>query len=70
MNVVSMRVCAIAALAMQLFSLPAHAQALDPYQAMASIPDSTTCPSAQCVMHFPAVPVGKRLVVRLVQRTL
>jgi hypothetical protein len=70
MNVVSMRVCAIAALAMQLFSLPAYAQALDPYQAMASIPDSTTCPGAQCVMHFPAVPAGKRLVVTSVSAQL
>jgi hypothetical protein len=40
--------------------------ALDPYQAEAAIPDSTTCPSGQCVLSFPTVPAGKRLVVESV----
>jgi len=36
---------------------------LNPYQAEAAIPDSTTCPGGQCVLRFPTVPVGKRLVI-------
>jgi hypothetical protein len=37
---------------------------------MASIPDSTTCPSAQCILNFPAVPRGKRLVLTSVSAQL
>jgi len=70
MNVISMRVCAIGAFVMQLLCLPAYGQPLDPYQAMESVPDSTTCPGAQCVMHFPAVPAGKRLVITSVSAQL
>src|SRR5215813_9424737 len=35
---------------------------LDPYQAMASISESTTCPGVQCILSFPTVPAGKRLI--------
>ena len=35
----------------------------DPYQAMASVADSTTCPGGQCILNFPTVPAGKRLVI-------
>jgi hypothetical protein len=70
MNFISMRMCAIAALVMQLYCLPAWAQALDPYQAEASIPDSATCPDAQCILSFPAVPSGQWLVVTNVSAQL
>jgi hypothetical protein len=43
---------------------------LDPYQAMASIPDSTTCPGGQCILSFPAVPKRKRLVITCVSAQL
>jgi len=43
---------------------------LDPYQAMASIPDSTTCPGGQCILNFPTVPAGKRLVITNVSAQL
>ena len=43
---------------------------LDPYQAMAAIGDSTTCPGAQCVLSFPPVPAGKRLVLTSVSAQL
>ena len=43
---------------------------LDPYQAQAAIPDSTTCPSGQCVLSFPKVPAGKRLVMQSVSAQL
>ena len=66
----TLRMCAVGALAMQLYSLPAGAQAPDPYQAMASIGDSATCPSAQCILSFPAVPRGKRLVLTNVSAQL
>ena len=66
----SVRICAIGALAMQLYGSPVAAQTLDPYQATASIADSTTCPSAQCILSFPAVPLGKRLVVTSVSAQL
>ena len=69
MNALAMRICAIGALAM-LQGSPAGAQALDPYQATASIGDSATCPSAQCVLNFPAVPRGKRLVLTSVSAQL
>ncbi len=36
---------------------------LEPYQAIASVPDSTTCPGGQCILNFPIVPAGKRLVI-------
>ena len=66
----SVRICAIGALAMQLYGSPVSAQTLDPYQATASIGDSTTCPSAQCILSFPAVPMGKRLVLTSVSAQL
>jgi hypothetical protein len=69
MNALAMRICAIGALVM-LQGSPAGAQALDPYQATASIGDSATCPSAQCVLNFPAVPRGKRLVLTSVSAQL
>jgi hypothetical protein len=37
-------------------------QIQNPYQVTASIGDSSTC-SPQCIVKFPAVPKGKRLVV-------
>src|SRR5215831_9846099 len=43
---------------------------LDPYQAMASVSDSTTCPGGQCILSFPAVPAGKRLVMTSVSAQL
>ena len=43
---------------------------LDPYQAMASIPDSTTCPGGQCILSFPTVPAHKRLVITNVSAQL
>jgi hypothetical protein len=70
MNSIAIRLCAVGAFVMLLCGAPASAQTLDPYQAMASIPDSTTCPSAQCIVSFPAVPGGKRLVVTSVSAQL
>ena len=70
MNSIAIRMCAIGAFVMQLYGSPASAQTLDPYQAMASIGDSTTCPSAQCILNFPAVPRGKRLVITSVSAQL
>ena len=66
----SLRMCAVGAFAMQLYGSPASAQTLEPYQATASIGDSTTCPSAQCILSFPAVPGGKRLVITSVSAQL
>jgi len=43
---------------------------LDPYQAMAAIGDSTTCPDGQCILSFPIVPAGKRLVITSVSAQL
>ena len=43
---------------------------LDPYQAMASVADSTTCPGAQCILSFPKVPAHKRLVITSVSAQL
>jgi hypothetical protein len=43
---------------------------VDPYQAMASIADSTTCPGGQCILSFPTVPAGKRLVITSVSAQL
>ena len=70
MNFIALRMCAIGALAVQPYGSPASAQTLEPYQATASIGDSTTCPSAQCILSFPAVPQGKRLVVTSVSAQL
>jgi hypothetical protein len=42
----------------------------DPYQAMASVADSTTCPGGQCILNFPTVPAGKRLVITSVSAQL
>jgi hypothetical protein len=70
MNFISMRICAIGAFVMQLYCLPAYAQALDPYQATASIGDSATCPDAQCILDFPAVPSGMWLVITSVSAQL
>jgi len=39
---------------------------LDPYQAEAAIGDSTTCPNGQCILSYPTVPAGKRLVLQSV----
>ncbi len=44
--------------------------AVDPYQAMASIADATTCPGGQCILSFPTVPAGKRLVIASVSAQL
>lgn len=70
MSFSSLRMCAVGAFVMQLYGSPAAAQALEPYQATASIADSATCPSAQCILSFPAVPGGKRLVVTSVSAQL
>jgi hypothetical protein len=70
MSSIAMRMCAIGAFVVLLHDLPASAQTLEPYQATASIGDSTTCPSAQCILSFPAVPRGKRLVVESVSAQL
>jgi hypothetical protein len=43
---------------------------LDPYQEMASVSDSTTCPGGQCILSFPTVPAGKRLVITSVSAQL
>ena len=43
---------------------------LEPYQFMASVGDSTTCPGAQCILTFPTVPAGKRLVITCVSAQL
>jgi hypothetical protein len=43
---------------------------LDPYQAMAGVSDSTTCPGGQCIVSFPTVPAGKRLVITTVSAQL
>ena len=43
---------------------------LDPYQAQAAIGDSTTCPGGQCLLDFPPVPAGKRLVIESVSAQL
>src|SRR4051812_34987246 len=43
---------------------------LDPYQEMASIADSTTCPGGQCILTFQTVPAGKRLVITNVSAQL
>ena len=43
---------------------------LDPYQAMAGVADSTTCPGSQCILSFPTVPAGKRLVITSVSAQL
>ena len=59
--------CSSSPVSAQVSSSP---QALDPYQAMASIGDSTTCPSGQCVISFPAVPSGKLLVITNVSAQL
>ena len=48
---------------------PANAQALDPYQNMGAI-NSATCPNAQCIISFPGVPQGKRLVLTSVSAQL
>jgi hypothetical protein len=70
MNSISVRICTIGAFAMQFYCLPAGAQALVPYQAVAAISDSATCPDRQCILKFPAVPTGKRLVVASVSAQL
>ncbi|WP_159712847.1 hypothetical protein [Geminicoccus flavidas] len=66
----SMIIGAFGALAMQFYGLPADAQALEPYQAMAAIGNSTTCPNRQCILEFPPVPAGKRLVLTSVSAQL
>ena len=43
---------------------------LDPYQAEAAIGDSTTCPGGQCILSYPTVPAGKRLVLKSVSAQL
>ena len=70
MSSIAIRICAVGVFAMLLHGSPASAQTLEPYQAMASIGDSTTCPSAQCILSFPAVPRGKRLVITSVSAQL
>jgi hypothetical protein len=63
MRFISMFVCTIVMFAVQFYCLPAGAQALVPYQATAAISDSASCPDRQCILKFPPVPSGKRLVV-------
>jgi predicted Ser/Thr protein kinase len=65
-----MIICATGALAMQFYGLPASAQALEPYQATASIGNSATCPNRQCILEFSPVPAGKRLVLTSVSAQL
>jgi hypothetical protein len=61
-------VCAVfvSALAIQTICLsPATAwaqQGQNPYQVEEGVADSTTC-APQCILHFPQVPNGKRLVI-------
>jgi len=64
------RMCVIGAFVMQLFCLSAFAQTLEPYQASRSIADSSTCPSAQCILDFPVVPSGMRLILDSVSAQL
>lgn len=45
-----------------LLAAPAFAQAVQPYQHTRAV-NSATCPSKQCLIVFPPVPVGKRLVL-------
>jgi hypothetical protein len=51
-----------------LLGCPANAQAVDPYQAMGAV--NTPCPNSQCIISFPAVPMGKRLVLTSVSAQL
>ena len=39
----------------------ANAQTIEPYQAMGA--KNTPCPNNQCIIPFPPVPQGKRLVL-------
>lgn len=63
MRFISISVCVVVAFVVQFYCLPAGAQALVPYQAMAVISDSANCPDRQGILKFPPVPSGKRLVV-------
>jgi hypothetical protein len=65
-----MRMCAVGAFVTQLYCLPAYGQALNPYQATASIGDSATCPNAQCILDFPPVPDATWLVITSVSAQL
>jgi hypothetical protein len=51
-----------------LLGCPANAQAVEPYQAMGG--QNTPCPNDQCIISFPAVPQGKRLVLTSVSAQL
>jgi hypothetical protein len=44
-------------------------QILNPYQTQGSVSDSSTC-APQCIISFPAVPAGKRLVITNVSAQL
>jgi len=70
MKIHSMIFGAVGALSIQLYGLPASAQALQPYQAMAAIGNSATCPNRQCIIEFPPVPAGKRLVLTSISAQL
>jgi len=43
---------------------------MNSYQFEAAISDSTTCPGGQCILSFPKVPAGKRLVVESISAQL
>jgi len=51
-----------------LLGCPANAQAVQPYQAMGA--RNTPCPNNQCIISFPAVPQGNRLVLTSVSAQL
>jgi len=45
-------------------------QSVEPYQAMAVVGDSATCPGGQCQFSYPTVPAGKRLLITSVSAQL
>ena len=51
-----------------LLGYQANAQTMEPYQASGS--KNTPCPSNQCIISFPTVPQGKRLVLTSVSAQL
>lgn len=63
MTIVPRTLFAASAAAVMLAASPASAWAFEPFQAMRGIPDSSTCPNAQCRFTFPPVPDDVRLLV-------
>jgi hypothetical protein len=51
-----------------LLACPANAQTVQPYQHSGF--RNTPCPNNQCIIEFPAVPMGKRLVLTSVSAQL